>query len=110
MSGIIEDRAGEVSIGTLTERTGWSSTRMLKAFREQIGVSPKRLARIHRFRRALDLVMQNHRPFSELALEAGYYDQSQFHGEFREMSGFTPSAYRAARRFPESPSLAEDPE
>ena len=107
MSDVIEARDGSVSIRELTQRTGWSRTRMNEAFRAQAGVSPKRLARIHRFRRALDLVMQSDHTFAEVALEAGYYDQSHFNGEFREMSGFTPSAYRAAHRFPDSPSLAE---
>lgn len=110
MSDAIEARAGDVSIRDLTRRTGWSRTRMNEAFRAQVGVSPKRLARIHRFRRALGLVMETDRSFSDVALEAGYYDQSHFNGEFREMSGFTPSAYRAAHRFPESPSLAEHAE
>ena len=110
MNDVIEARAGRVSIGDLTDRTGWSRTRMNEAFRAQVGVSPKRLARIHRFRRALDLVMEGDGPLSAVALEAGYYDQSHFNGEFREMSGFSPSAYRAAHRFPESPSLAEHAE
>lgn len=110
MSGAIEARAGDVSIRALTERTGWSGTRMHEAFRAQVGVSPKRLARIHRFRRALGLVIDGAGLLSEVALESGYYDQSHFNGEFREMSGFTPSAYRAAHRFPESPSLAEHTE
>lgn len=110
MSGAIEARAGDVSIRALTERTGWSRTRIHAAFRAQVGVSPKRLARIHRFRRALGLVMETEGPLSEVAFEAGYYDQSHFNGEFREMSGFTPSAYRVAHRFPESPSLAEHAE
>ncbi len=110
MSRTIEKRGGNVSIGDLTQRTGWSRTRMHAAFRAQVGVSAKRLARIHRFRRALDLVMEGDGPLSDIALQAGYYDQPHFNGEFREMSGFTPSAYRAAHRFPESPSLAEHPE
>jgi AraC-like DNA-binding protein len=110
MSRAIEGRAGDVSIRDLTEHTGWSRSRMQAAFRAQVGVSPKRLARIHRFRRALGLVMESDGPLSEVALVAGYYDQPHFNGEFREMSGFTPSAYRAAHRFPESPSLAEHAE
>jgi AraC-like DNA-binding protein len=62
MSGTIEARRGDVSIRALTERTGWSRTRMHAAFRAQVGVSPKRLARIHRFRRALGLVMESAGP------------------------------------------------
>ncbi len=109
MARTIEARAGVVGIGDLTERTGWSSTRLTETFREQVGVTPKRFARIIRFRRALELVIERDGPLSKVALEAGYYDQPHFNAEFREMSGFTPSGYRAAHRFPESPSLVEQP-
>lgn len=107
MARTIERHEGVVRIGELTERTGWSSTRLTETFRAQVGVTPKRFARIVRFRRALELVVGHEGPLSEVALDAGYYDQPHFNAEFREMSGFTPSAYRAAHRFPESPSLVE---
>lgn len=107
MAGAIERHAGVVSIGELIERTGWSVTRLTERFRDQVGVTPKRFARVLRFRHALELVIEGGARLSDIALRTGYYDQSHFNAEFREMSGFTPSGYRAARRFPESPSLAE---
>lgn len=108
MARTIERRQGIVGIGDLTEQTGWSSTRLTETFRAHVGVTPKRFARIIRFRRALELVVSHEGPLSRVALEAGYYDQPHFNAEFREMSGFTPSGYRTAHRFPESPSLVED--
>lgn len=106
----IEERAGALSIRELRERTGWSRTRITGAFREQVGVTPKVLARLMRFRRALELLGQGDRPLVRVALDAGYYDQSHFHNEFRALSGFTPTGYRQALRFPDSPSLAEHPD
>jgi AraC-like DNA-binding protein len=35
-------------------------------------------------------------PLSEIALRAGFYDQSHFTNVFRRTLGVTPSAYRAA--------------
>jgi AraC-like DNA-binding protein len=103
----LEARHGGVPVGELAEEIGWSRTRLTQTFRRHVGVTPKHFARILRFRRALALVQEPDSPLSGVALDAGYYDQPHFNAEFREMSGVTPSAFREARRFPESPSLAE---
>lgn len=103
----LEERHGRVPVGGLAGQVGWSRTRLTQTFRRHVGVTPKHFARILRFRRALELVQTPDSPLSEVALDAGYYDQSHFNAEFREMSGVTPSAFRDARHFPESPSLAE---
>jgi AraC-like DNA-binding protein len=42
-----------------------------------------------------------------VALAAGYYDQPHMNAEFRELSGFSPREFLAARRYPESVSVAE---
>lgn len=109
MASQIRRREGAVSISELRERTGFSKTRLVTLFREQIGVTPKLYARILRFRHALERLVQGAGPLSELALEAGYYDQPHMNAEFRELSGFTPRELQAATRFPNSPSLAENP-
>ena len=104
----LEGRHGGVPVGELAEEIGWSRTRLTQTFRRHVGVTPKHFARILRFRRALGLVQDPGSPLSGVALDAGYFDQPHFNAEFREMSGFTPSAFREARRFPESPNLAEN--
>jgi AraC-like DNA-binding protein len=37
------------------------------------------------------------RPISEIALEAGFYDQSHFTNVFRRFLGTTPQRYRAQK-------------
>lgn len=108
VAGELARQAGAVSIGSLRERTGWSKTRFTTVFREQVGVPPKTLARILRFRNALERVHRGD-ALVEIALGAGYYDQPHFNAEFRALSGFSPGEYRALRRFPESVSVAESP-
>jgi AraC-like DNA-binding protein len=103
----IEAAAGSAPIGALTERTGWSATRMTDAFRREVGVTPKHFARIVRFRGALDLMVRDDATLSRVALDAGYYDQSHFTQEFRALTGFAPTAFLDALRFPGSPSLVE---
>jgi AraC-like DNA-binding protein len=106
-AGVIEQAPGRVSISSLRTRTGWSKTRFTTTFREQVGVPPKGLARIARFRRALTLLHDERERLSGIALSCGYYDQAHFGTEFRAMSGVAPSQYRSALRYPNSVSLAE---
>lgn len=105
--GRIEARAGAVSIRDLIARTGWSRTRLTSVFREQVGVTPKVLARVRRFRRALEMVGRGGVPPSRIALDCGYYDQSHLNREFRELSGYTPGGYAALTQFPASVSIQE---
>lgn len=107
VAGQIERREGAVAISLLRERAGLSKTRLATAFREQIGVTPKQYARVLRFRRALTMVNAGKETLAEVALAAGYYDQPHLNAEFRELSGFSPREFLAARRYPESVSLAE---
>jgi methylphosphotriester-DNA--protein-cysteine methyltransferase len=107
MAAEIERRAGAVSIAALRERIGHSKTRIVNAFREQIGVTPKLYARIHRFRRVLALLNAEPESLADVALTAGYYDQPHMNAEFRELSGFSPREFLAARRYTGSTSIAE---
>lgn len=63
-------------------------------FTELIGISPKQFMRVVRFQRAL--FIQHNNPdlkLTELAIDAGYYDQSHMISEFKQLSGYTPKQY-----------------
>lgn len=107
IAGEIERRAGIVSISALQERAGLSKNRLLSGFREQVGVTPKLFARIHRFRNAMSMLHQGVAPLSRVALDAGYYDQAHMNAEFRELGGLTPLEFVRSARYPGSSSLAE---
>lgn len=102
----LERSDGAVAIAALRAETGLSTTRLVARFREQIGFSPKRYARILRFRRALALLHEGALPAVEVALEAGYYDQPHLVAEFRAMAGMTPRQFATARRYAQSLSTA----
>jgi AraC-like DNA-binding protein len=104
--GELERTSGTISVGRLQGRSGCSRTRFTSMFREQVGVTPKRFARLLRFRRALEMVGRGDRELVDVALATGYYDQPHFNAEFREFSGFTPGDYRRQLRFPDSMSVA----
>jgi AraC-like DNA-binding protein len=103
----ISRHAGAVSIAALRERTGLTRTRLATRFREQIGVSPKHFARLLRFQRVLARLREGREALSEIALDAGYYDQPHMNGEFRALAGFSPREFLAGRHYPGSASLAE---
>lgn len=101
-AGQLERRAGGLPIAALRRATGLSKGRLAAAFREQIGFTPKRYARILRFRHALALLHEGRLPAVEVALAAGYYDQPHLVADFRAMAGMTPRQYAAARRYSQS--------
>lgn len=60
---------------------------------EHVGVSPKRLARILRFREATNAVRSGSSPLADLAVAAGYADQSHMNRDFREFAGTAASRF-----------------
>jgi AraC-like DNA-binding protein len=106
MAAEIERQNGCVSIAALRERIGFSKTRLVDGFRRQIGLSPKTYARVIRFRHVLRLLHAGAGTLSDVAIEAGLYDQPHLNAEFRELSGFTPTEFLEALRYSPT-SLAE---
>lgn len=90
-------RGGAVPIAELREEIGFSKARLVGGFREHVGVTPKVYARLVRFRRVTSLLQRGAAPLAEVALAAGYYDQPHMTSEFHALSGFTPTAFLAAR-------------
>jgi AraC-like DNA-binding protein len=83
-------------VADVTDHTGMSAKRFVRAFREHIGVTPKRYARIHRLQRLLRSVgSRADVDWARAAVEHGYYDQSHLANDFRELTGITPTAYEA---------------
>ena len=98
-STAIAATGGTVAIGDLIAAGGVSSTYLARRFKEIIGVTPKRLARAHRFSTTV-LAIDPAEPidWADLAARAGYFDQAHFGHEFRAFTGFTPTRYVEVRR------------
>jgi AraC-like DNA-binding protein len=88
---------GQARVERLMDETGRSRRLVTERFRHQFGVSPKRYARIVRFRRTLSLLdrVGRDRALADVAMECGYYDQSHFNRDFTALAGCTPSAFMA---------------
>jgi AraC-like DNA-binding protein len=97
---------GEVEIGALARELGCSRRHLAARFREQVGVPPKLLARILRFRRVLELIERDGAGgWAEVAVRCGYYDQSHLNRDFAEFAGHSPGEY-AARLLPNGGGLS----
>jgi AraC-like DNA-binding protein len=107
IAGRVASANGLVRIDHLRGEAGLTAGRLAAAFLEQVGVTPKRFARIHRFRSALEALHATPSSLSEVALACGYYDQPHMNAEFRQLAGMTPGQFLDSLRYPASTSTAE---
>ncbi|MFI6656489.1 helix-turn-helix domain-containing protein [Streptomyces sp. NPDC050523] len=108
--GRLETSHGAIPVGALADDAGVSGNHLAKLFKEHVGVTPKRVARIYRFARLI-VSVDALRPvdWSELAHAAGYFDHAHFSREFKDFTGHTPTQYLALRRrFPAGPGAPQD--
>ncbi|GLZ60252.1 putative AraC-family regulatory protein [Micromonospora sp. NBRC 107095] len=98
-SSVIAATSGAVAIDDLRTSAGVSSTHLAQRFKQLVGVTPKRLARTHRFAATVfSIDPAKSTDWAELASRAGYFDQAHFGHEFRAFTGLTPTRYVDVRR------------
>jgi AraC-like DNA-binding protein len=99
---------GTVPVGVLAAEIGCSRRHLISRFREQVGVTPKLLARILRFERAVALVdAGTEMGWAEIAQACGYYDQAHMIRDFHQFAGGPPSEF-ARRRLPDGGGVIGD--
>ena len=95
---------GGVDVATLAAELGWSRRHLAARFREHVGLPPKAVARLLRFRRAVALLEREGEvggvSGAELALRCGYYDQAHLIRDFRQFAGVTPGEFLRHRAAP----------
>ncbi|MEU6764149.1 helix-turn-helix domain-containing protein [Streptomyces sp. NPDC046853] len=86
---------GRVRVEGLAHEVGWSRKRLSARFHSQLGIPPKRAARLVRFDHAAHLLAAGRSPVG-VATECGYVDQSHLHREVREFAELTPAGVAVA--------------
>lgn len=96
----LNETQGRIAVRQLASEVEVTRQHLFSLFRDQIGLSPKTMARVLRFQRAV-AGMDHAAPgrLAEVAHACGYYDQAHLNREFRSMTGATPTQF-LARRLP----------
>jgi AraC-like DNA-binding protein len=86
-------------VGDIATALGLSHGYLDRLFTEQVGLSPRTLARILRMRRLLeDIDVHGPVGWADKATELGWFDQAHLIRDFKRHTGVTPSEYIAAQR------------
>jgi AraC-like DNA-binding protein len=90
-----EQTLASVRVATKARQAGAHPAHASRLFRRCYGASITEFAQTQSVRRALRSLARLREPLSEIAIAAGFYDQSHMTRVFRRMTGRTPGAHRA---------------
>jgi AraC-like DNA-binding protein len=95
---------GTITVKELEKKTGYSSRWLNTKFNDKLGVSPKNLSSIIRFRQYFQAFINgNERTFFKNDFYELYYDQSHFIKAFKRFTGLPPTKFeKQANDFGES--------
>jgi AraC-like DNA-binding protein len=96
--GAIDESCGSVRMSALARAAGLSQDAFEKRFRRAVGATPKQYASIVRLRRAVE-ARGTGRSLAQVALDAGYCDQSHFTRHFRQVTGQAPQGFLASAAY-----------
>lgn len=88
---------GTIAIKDLAATHYLSQKQFTRRFIQSVGITPKLFSRIVRFQGILSLMRQEEMQLTDIAFEAGYYDQSHFIKEFRQFTNESPSSFEHLR-------------
>jgi transcriptional regulator GlxA family with amidase domain len=83
--------SGGCNVGAAATMAGISERQLERRSMEFAGVSPRTLARVSRFQRAIGKYRSGFGNWLEIAHEVGYYDQMHLIRDFHEFGGGTPT-------------------
>lgn len=89
---------GHTGIRALAQSLSISQDAFEKRFRRAVGTTPKQFAALVRFRHLLT-VQKPAISLTDLAYEAGYFDQAHFIKDFRAFTGQTPHGFFKSARY-----------
>jgi transcriptional regulator GlxA family with amidase domain len=87
------DADGGVEIEALAAKLGVSRRHLERQFGEDVGIAPKSLGQVLRFRRVLRAIEDSSPDWASVAIDCGYSDQSHLIRDFKRFVGLPPRLY-----------------
>jgi AraC-like DNA-binding protein len=96
VAGLMARSAGRFGVSEMSDHVGLSARQLQRRFLQDVGVTPKFYARLHRFEAAIK--QQTKYPdmtWAALAAACGFADEAHLSREARALTGLTPNAFAA---------------
>jgi AraC-like DNA-binding protein len=92
---MIERAGGRMRVRALAAAIGIGERRLEQVFHRHVGLSPKAVSRLARFRATVDVLQREPgRAWTDIAYDCGFYDQSHLVNEFQSLAGLAPGDFR----------------
>ena len=93
-----ENLSQDLSLRELASVAGVSTTQFKTQFRQSMGVPVHRYVVAQRVESAVDMLVNSSLPVSQIALHAGFYNQSHLSRHLQRLHGVSPAALRRQAR------------
>lgn len=91
---VIDNLTKSISIDDLAEQFCLNRRQLSQAYRNAIGMTPKKFFILYRIQKACKLLRTSDDTIANIALKVGYSDQYNFSKAFRKITGLTTLQYR----------------
>ncbi len=94
----VQDRLDQtITVDELATEVGMRPSHFARVFKETLGTTPMQFVMAYRIEQSMKMMEDATRPFGDIALACGFSDQAHFTRSFKQLTGQTPRAYRAAQ-------------
>lgn len=100
MEYLRQNSSQHIDLELLSELFHFHPAHIIRAFREEYGITPIEALNTIRFHNAEQLLTESDKTIAEIAEQVGYKSASYFSRVFKQKAGMTPKEYRVKRQNP----------